>query len=223
MKFLFAFASSLLLLLPLPPLAAQDPPPKPARKTLIIPADGAAPAVPKATAVLPKSTPHAPAKPAEKPPAKVPAKPAEPVPEKPAAPAVVTSTVPPEPSQIVRAFFGLLSKGDVEGAYTGLMKGSNIADRPDEVRSLKTKTRQAIDLFGTIHGYDLVEIKSVGERLMRTTYLSLGHQYPLRWRFYFYKAEAEWQLVDIRVDDKLNGIFDEAAEEAPAHAAEANP
>src|SRR5204862_83015 len=152
-------------------------------------------------------------KPAEKAAEKPPVKAAEPTPDKESAPAVVTSTVPPEPSQIARAFFAMLAKGDVDGAYEGLMKGSNIATRPDEVRSLKTKTRQAIEIFGTIHGYDLIDIKPVGERLMRATYLSLGHELPLRWRFYFYKADAEWRLIDIRVDDKLNGIFDEAAEE----------
>ena len=95
------------------------------------------------------------------------------------------------------------------------MKGSKIGERPEEVRLLKAKTRDAIDIFGAIHGYDLVDIKPVGERLMRATYLSLGHELPLRWRFYFYKAEADWKLIDLRVDDKLTGIFDEAIEDAP--------
>lgn len=132
-----------------------------------------------------------------------------------ASPSVITSTVPPEPAQIVRAFFASLGKGDIDGAYASLMKGSKIGERPDEVRTLKAKTKDAIDIFGVMHGYDLVDIKPVGERLMRATYLSLGHELPLRWRFYFYKAEADWKLIDLRVDDKLTGIFDEALEEVP--------
>jgi len=220
MKFLLT--AVVFLAAPILPLAAQVTTPKPARKTMTFPANGATPkatAAAKTTdkpagAATPKTTP----KPAEKPPVKPADKPAEKPPaepEKDATPAVVTSTVPPEPSQIARAFFGLLAKGDVDGAYEGLMKGSNIAQRPEEVKSLKTKTKQAIDIFGTIHGYDLVELKPVGERLMRTTYLSFGHELPLRWRFYFYKAQEDWRLIDIRVDDKLNGIFEEAIEEAP--------
>ena len=140
---------------------------------------------------------------------------ATPAPVADAMPAVITSTVPPEPAQIVRAFFALLGKADIDGAYANLMKGSKIGERPEEVRTLKAKTRDAIDIFGAIHGYDLVDIKPVGERLMRATYLSLGHELPLRWRFYFYKAEADWKLIDLRVDDKLTGIFDEAMEEVP--------
>jgi hypothetical protein len=208
------------------PLVAQEAPPKPVRKPLASPATGTTSAPPKAAAVskpAEKPAPKATPKPVEKVAEKPPAKPTESAPDKEATPAVVTSTVPPEPSQIARAFFGLLAAGDVEGAYAGLMKGSNIAERPDEVRSLKTKTRQAIEIFGTIHGYDLIDIKPVGERLMRTTYLSLGHELPLRWRFYFYKADAEWRLIDIRVDDKLNGIFDEAPEDPPQPQADARP
>jgi hypothetical protein len=132
-----------------------------------------------------------------------------------ATPAIVTSTVPPEPAQIVRAFYTLLGKGDIDGAYANLMKGSKIGERPEEVKTLKSKTKEAIDVFGVIHGYDLVDIKPVGERLIRATYLSLGHELPLRWRFYFYKAELTWKLIDLRVDDKLTGIFDEAMEEVP--------
>lgn len=196
-------------------VSAQDATPKPARKTLTFEPGASTPtptkaasakASEKAAAATPKTTP--------KPGAKVAELAAE-HPDDAATPAVVTSTVPPEPAQIARAFFALLGKADIDGAYASLMKGSRIGDRPEEVKTLKSKTKEAIDLFGVIHGYDLVEIKNVGERLMRATYLSLGHELPLRWRFYFYKAEADWKLIDIRVDDKLTGIFDEAMEEVP--------
>ena len=114
----------------------------------------------------------------------------------------------------MRTFFGLLGKGDIDGAYTHLMKGSRIGEHPEEVRGLKVKTKEAISLFGVVHGYDLVDTKPVGDRLIRATYLSLGHELPLRWRFYFYKAEEEWKLIDLRVDDKLTGIFDEIPDDA---------
>jgi hypothetical protein len=112
----------------------------------------------------------------------------------------------------VHTFFGLIQQGDIDAAYFGLTRGSKIAERPEELRSLKTKTKEAVEVFGAVHGYDLVESKPVGERLVRATYLSLGHEYPLRWRFYFYKSETVWRLIDLRVDDKLSGIFEESPE-----------
>ena len=216
MKLVFALALAALAAA----AAAQDATPKPARKTMTFEPGASTPtpakAPEKAPAATPKTTPSPGAKAAAaaKAAALAAEQPADAAPPA-ASPAVVTSTVPPEPAQIVRAFYALLGKGDIDGAYASLMKGSKIGERPEEVKTLKSKTKEAIDVFGAIHGYDLVDIKPVGERLMRATYLSLGHELPLRWRFYFYKAEATWKLIDLRVDDKLTGIFDEAMEEVP--------
>lgn len=224
MKHVFVLAAALSAFAAVAP--AQDATPKPARKNLTFEPGASTPnpaksstgkATPKATsAATPASSPKPDTKAADakSAAAKAAALAAE-HPEDAASPAIVTSTVPPEPAQIVRAFFAMLGKGDIDGAYANLMKGSRIAERPEEVKTLKAKTKEAIDVFGVVHGYDLVEIKNIGERLMRATYLSLGHELPLRWRFYFYKAETTWKLIDIRVDDKLTGIFDEAMEEVP--------
>ncbi|EDY19248.1 hypothetical protein CfE428DRAFT_3425 [Chthoniobacter flavus Ellin428] len=116
------------------------------------------------------------------------------------------------PSQIVANFFAALEGGKIDEGYAALTKDSKIAEKPDELKQLKTKTREAIEVFGAIVGYDFVEAHAVGERLVRATYVSQGKVFPLRWRFYFYKPENSWRLIDMRVDDKLTGIFDEAAE-----------
>lgn len=127
-------------------------------------------------------------------------------------PATPPAAAPKDPAEIARAFFAQLEKNDIDGAYVSLTQGSKIAERPEELRALKTKTKEAIEVFGIVRGYDLVERKLVGERLLRATYISLGKDFPLRWRFYFYKAEDMWRLIDLRVDDKLTGIFEEPDE-----------
>jgi hypothetical protein len=190
----------------------QNAPAKPDRSTMVFQPGAKDPSAGGAAA---KASPTpAGAKPASPTPAASPsASPAaSPKGAQPAAPAVVTSTVPPEPAQIVKTFFGLIQEGDIDAAYWGLTKGSKIAERPEELRALKTKTKEAVEVFGVVHGYDLVDSKPVGERLVRATYLSLGHEYPLRWRFYFYRSETVWKLIDLRVDDRLAGIFDEPEE-----------
>ena len=104
-------------------------------------------------------------------------------------------------------FFVSLQKREVDAAYALLTKGSMIAEKPEELKQLKAKTQEAIEVFGAIEGYDLVEAKSVGNRLVRSTFASHGKVFPLRWRFYFYKPEDVWRLIDMRVDDKLSGMF----------------
>ena len=116
------------------------------------------------------------------------------------------------PAQIAGIFFGLLEKNEIDPAYEGLMKGSRIAERPDELKTLKSKTREAIDVFGPIQNYELVETRNVGTHLLRRTYISLNKEFPLRWRFYFYLSGELWRVIDLRVDDRVTGMFDETDE-----------
>ena len=136
------------------------------------------------------------------------------LPAAPAAPEPAPPTAGPitDPAQMTAAFFALLQKGSVDAAYASLTRGSRIAEKPEELKQLKAKTNEAIEFFGAISGYDLVESKTVGARLLRTTYVSHGRTFPLRWRFYFYNPDGTWRLIDLRVDDKLTGIFDEPEE-----------
>ncbi|MCE9608671.1 MAG: hypothetical protein K8R23_00425 [Chthoniobacter sp.] len=167
-----------------------------------------------AVLLLASSALRAQEKPREKPHATMPRM-QVPVPAAAEAPAVAApSTAGPitDPAQIVAAFFSLLQKSSVDAAYASLTRGSRIAEKPEELKLLKAKTNEAIEVFGAISGHDLVETKVVGARLVRTTYVSHGRTFPLRWRFYFYNPDGTWRLIDLRVDDKLTGIFDEPEE-----------
>ncbi len=64
--------------------------------------------------------------------------------------------------------------------------------------------------FGPISGYELLEEKTVGSTLLRRTCISFNSDLPLRWRFYFYKAQGTWKLVDLRIDDGLVELFEES-------------
>ncbi|MHA3770115.1 hypothetical protein ACXR0O_01095 [Verrucomicrobiota bacterium sgz303538] len=129
-----------------------------------------------------------------------------------AAPATAPQAGVDEPGQAAASFFALLQKGQIDEAYLNLTRGSKIGERPEELQTLKSKTTEALQVFGAIQGYELLETKAVGTNLMRRTYLSLGKDFPLRWRFYFYRTGAHWRLVDLRVDDRLGGMFDEQDE-----------
>jgi len=132
------------------------------------------------------------------------------------APAAASPTVSglEVPTRMVAEFFGLIAKGQIDEAYANLTKGSKTIEKPEDLRVLKQKTREAIEVFGAISGHELVESKPIGTRLLRRTYLSLGAEFPLRWRFYFYNANERWRLIDLRVDDRLAGMFDEPKDQA---------
>jgi hypothetical protein len=114
------------------------------------------------------------------------------------------------PSDTIDMFFLGLKAGQVDAAYDGLVKGSIIADRREDVTALKDRTRRALDNFGPISGYEVLEERTVGSTLLRRTCISFNSDLPLRWRFYFYKAQGMWKLVDLRVDDGLVELFEES-------------
>lgn len=114
------------------------------------------------------------------------------------------------PSETIDMFFLGLKAGQIDAAYDGLVKGSVIADRREDVANLKDRTRHALDEFGPISGYEVLEERTVGSTLLRRTCISFNSDLPLRWRFYFYKAQGTWKLVDLRIDDGLVELFEES-------------
>ncbi len=122
----------------------------------------------------------------------------------------------PQVQKVLDGFFDLLQLNHVDQAYDQLTRGTKIADKPEEVSQLKTKTNQAVNIYGDIVGREVVSVQNVGTHLLRATCLSLGRNYPLRWRFYFYEEEKRWRLIDIRVDDRLIDMFDEKPSGADA-------
>ncbi len=122
-----------------------------------------------------------------------------------------TEGLDPQVQKILDSFFDLLQQDHVDQAYDQLTKGTKLADKPEDIRLLKSKTNQAINVYGDIVGREVVAIQNVGTHLLRATCLSVGKNYPLRWRFYFYRDDKTWRLIDIRVDDRLVDMFDEKA------------
>ncbi len=116
------------------------------------------------------------------------------------------------PEKIIARFFSYLQRREVDQAYDQLTRGTKIAERAEDVKTLKSKTKEAITVFGPMLGFDTVVKKNVGTRLVSYTLLSLGKEFPLRWRFYFYKPQETWRLIDLRVDDRLATMFDETDE-----------
>jgi len=129
-----------------------------------------------------------------------------------ATPTPSPSPAPPsEPDVILQRFFEALKADKLEAAYEGLAKNTLIASKAENLEQLKKRTREALDNFGPVKGYELVESLEIGQSLSRQTCLSLNEDLPLRWRFYFYHTEGKWKIVDLRVDDGIVELFDELA------------
>lgn len=118
---------------------------------------------------------------------------------------------PKDPAAVIDAFFLALKAGQVDAAYEGLVKNTIIAERKENVKALKESTNKALDSYGPVSGYEVIDTLQVGTCLVRQTCISLNQDLPLRWRFYFYRSEGAWKIVDMRVDDGLVELFEEAS------------
>jgi hypothetical protein len=89
------------------------------------------------------------------------------------------------PRERIAAFFSLLSKDRVEDAYTDLVRGTIIEERKEDVDKLKERTQRALDAYGMIRRYEILDERAAGSSLKRFTCLSLNEDLPLRWRVFF--------------------------------------
>jgi hypothetical protein len=117
----------------------------------------------------------------------------------------------PEPSELLQRFFEALQADKLDAAYEGLAKNTIVASKAENLEQLKLRTREAIDNFGPVTGYEVVETVEIGKSLSRQTCLSLNEELPLRWRFYFYRTGGQWKIIDLRVDDGIVELFEETS------------
>jgi len=127
------------------------------------------------------------------------------------APASAAKAKPEDPGAVISAFFLALKSGQVDAAYEALVRDTIIAERKENVGELKQSTKKALDSYGPVGGYEVIDTLQVGTCLVRQTCISLNQDLPLRWRFYFYKSGGVWKIVDMRVDDGLVELFEEVS------------
>lgn len=129
---------------------------------------------------------------------------------------VVQKSKPDDPGVVISTFFLGLKAGQVDAAYDALIRNTIISERKENVSALKESTNKALDSYGPVTGYEVIDSLQVGSSLVRQTCISLNQDLPLRWRFYFYRSEGSWKLVDMRVDDGLVELFEEAGRRVPS-------
>jgi hypothetical protein len=126
---------------------------------------------------------------------------------------------PPLPDEIqktITIFFNLLKENKMDQAYEIVLANTKIKGREDEVKSLKKQTTEALTTYGPILSFEVIEQKRVGMSLLQIVCLSCSENFPLRWRFTYYRPGDKWKLLDIFVDDKIAELFD-------SHSSEKNP
>lgn len=108
------------------------------------------------------------------------------------------------------AFFGTLKEGGpkIREAYETLLRGSRIGERVENIEILVTKTESAVRAYGPAMGFDHHDTQQVLGRLCAADYLTWHATQPLQWRLVYYRPAEDWVLIDVRVSDVVEDLFE---------------
>ena len=116
--------------------------------------------------------------------------------------------------QFMRIAFGAagsagaeLDLSEVGRLLAGLLEGSKIAAKLEDVSKLQDRTTDMIQNYGAVRGYDLVNVEFVGKSLCRMTYLTRSDVAPVRWRIVFYRPADRWRVFNLQIDDAVMEFF----------------
>src|SRR5690606_31536924 len=80
---------------------------------------------------------------------------------------------------------------DVEQAFRDLVKGGPLAEKREQLSELAREAQKLHANYGAYRGLDRVAAKTVGRDLVLLEYLYKCEQFPVVWRFAFYRDQTE--------------------------------
>jgi len=120
-------------------------------------------------------------------------------------------------ADVLNQALALLSRGDSAG-FDPLIELMPEAQRQQfalYVKSQSLNLKEQVQQHGEPLGSDLVEIQEVGCVLRRYYYITRYKDGWIRWRFSFYRPEAQWEFVTYQFHNEEDGVFFELARSAP--------
>jgi len=111
-----------------------------------------------------------------------------------------------EPEAQITELIENLETGDIKQAFDLLLKGSALAKRkPDALSALVDQTKTVFEAYGLPTGYEVVETKKLGSRLINIKFISIhSDDNPMFWNTLFYKRGEHWELLSVYFYDSPN-------------------
>jgi hypothetical protein len=100
------------------------------------------------------------------------------------------------------SFFVSMQKKEYKSGLEKLLINSPISKKDTDFTNILKQLSKAIDLYGDIKGYEIVDYKLAGSSFYKINIMGLHQKYPTRWEVYFYRSpELGLIITNIRFDD----------------------
>jgi len=102
-----------------------------------------------------------------------------------------------------------VAAGDTEGGLRLTKPYVIIPDAEFEAMlgQLKLQAPLMASRFGATVSSEFIREDTVGDSLVRLTYIQRFERHPMRWVFYFYRGKDGWVLNTFRTDDAIQLLF----------------
>ncbi len=108
-------------------------------------------------------------------------------------------------------FIRISARGDFQEAFDLLKPHWQLEE--SEIDQLAGQIQEHLgrvkERFGKVVGAELIHRKQLGKSLLQFSYLQKFANHPIRWRIYFYRAQDDWRVNSVLVDDKVEEYFEE--------------
>jgi hypothetical protein len=115
----------------------------------------------------------------------------------------------------VAQFLEGVSLGQSRSAFSDLLAGSQLLKQTDAVKDLVARTNELETQYGKYRGFERVLARRIGSDLVLMHYLYKCENFPVVWRFAFYRApgsqevsgkSGSWRVVAVRFDTDLDQL-----------------
>ncbi len=114
------------------------------------------------------------------------------------------------PESVPDSFFYYFKTKGVEQAVQYIFRTNKyLGQNPEVVNTLKAKFDKALPIIGTFYRYEKYLDKRVGNTFAQVGYLMIFDRQPIKIIFTLYKPKDNWQVQDLRFDDKMDDVIKE--------------
>lgn len=115
----------------------------------------------------------------------------------------------------VAQFLEGVSLGQSHSAFADLLSGSQLLKQTDSLKELVARTNDLETKYGKYRAFEQVSAKRVGSDLVLMRYLYKCENFPVVWRFTFYRTPSSgetrtkngaWRVVAVRFDTDLEQL-----------------
>ncbi len=108
----------------------------------------------------------------------------------------------------IETFLAGIIKGEVDQSYNEFLAGTQLADKVLAIQQQKQQTSVLFENYGKLLSYEFIKKQQYGKSIIRLVYILKCEKTPVVWEFYFYKADADWQLVSLKFRDNYDLLVD---------------